>query len=177
MEALICSVNMTSPEEILPGVIFYAYRSAKPKEKVCIWNHHTLILQVSGDLVMETSDQRTSINGGQMLLIHKDQLGTLRKTPEPESYYETIVISLQEELLRKIALEDRIQADHKYAGLPNLIIPNNDYLQGYFRSLCPQRRRGRDRRYGHPESKRMRKVAVDDPAGITELSVRLFGAP
>ncbi|UEG51926.1 AraC family transcriptional regulator [Mucilaginibacter daejeonensis] len=131
---------MTSPEEILPGVIFYSYLSAKRKEKVCLWNHHTLILQVSGDLVLETSDQTISMTGGQMLLIRKDQLGTLSKTPLPGGHYETIVISLQEEVLRKIALEERIEADRKYAGLPNLIIPNNDYLQGYFRSIVPYAR-------------------------------------
>jgi len=131
---------MTSPAEILPGVIFYSYHAAERKEKVCVWNHHTLILQVSGQFILETSGQTVSMGAGDMLLIGKNQLGTLTKTPPPGGNYETIVISLQEDLLRKIALEEKLQADRKYIGSPNRLIPSNDFLQGYFHSIVPYAR-------------------------------------
>ncbi|OKS87929.1 AraC family transcriptional regulator [Mucilaginibacter polytrichastri] len=131
---------MTSPAEILPGVIFYSYLSTERKEKVCFWNHHTLILQVSGQLIMETSGQSISMTGGEMLLIGKNQLGTLTKTPLPGGNYETIVISLQEDLLRKIVLEEKLEADRKYIGPPNILIPSNEFLQGYFQSIVPYAR-------------------------------------
>lgn len=131
---------MTSPAEILPGVIFYSYCSAERKEKVCLWNHHTLILQVSGQFTMETSGQNISMDGGGMLLIGRNQLGKLIKTPLPGGNYETIVISLQEELLRKIALEEKLEANGKYLGLPNILIPTNEFLQGYFQSIVPYAR-------------------------------------
>ncbi|MBC3787900.1 helix-turn-helix domain-containing protein [Spirosoma utsteinense] len=131
---------MTSPAEILPGVIFYSYLSTERKEKVCFWNHHTLILQVSGQLTLETSGQTISMTGGEMLLIGKNQLGTLTKTPLPGGNYETIVISLQEDLLRKIVLEEKLEADRKYIGPPNLLIPANEFLQGYFQSVVPYAR-------------------------------------
>lgn len=131
---------MTSPAEILPGVIFYSYLSTERKEKVCFWNHHTLVLQVSGQFTMETSGQTISMTGGQMLLIGKNQLGTLTKTPLPGGNYETIVISLQNDLLRKIALEERLEADKKHIGPPNTLIPTNDFLQGYFQSIVPYAR-------------------------------------
>ncbi|GAB3781413.1 hypothetical protein GCM10028818_35460 [Spirosoma horti] len=131
---------MTSPAEILPGVIFYSYHAAERKEKVCVWNHHTLILQVSGQFILETSGQTVSMGAGDMLLIGKNQLGTLTKTPPPGGNYETIVISLQEDLLRKIALEEKLQADQKYIGSPNRLIPSNDFLQGYFHSIVPYAR-------------------------------------
>jgi len=131
---------MTSPAEILPGVIFYSYRSSQRTEKVCIWNHHTLILQVSGELVLDTTGQKLSVTDGELLLISKNQLGTLTKTPLPGGHYETIVISLQEELLRKIVLEEKMQADQKYEGTPNILIPYNDFLEGYFRSIVPYAR-------------------------------------
>jgi AraC-like DNA-binding protein len=131
---------MTSPAEILPGVIFYSYLSTERKEKVCFWNHHTLILQVSGQLVLETTDQQVSMMGDEMLLIGKNQLGTLTKTPLPGGNYETIVISLQEDLLRKIVLEEKLEADQKYIGPPNLLIPSNEFLQGYFKSIVPYAR-------------------------------------
>jgi AraC-like DNA-binding protein len=131
---------MTSPAEILPGVIFYSYLSSERKEKVCFWNHHTLILQVSGQLVLETSNQNISMTGGELLLIGKNQLGTLTKTPLPGANYETIVISLQEELLRKIVLEEKLDTDQKYVGPPNILVPSNPYLQGYFQSIIPYAR-------------------------------------
>jgi AraC-like DNA-binding protein len=131
---------MTSPAEILPGVIFYSYLSAERKEKACVWNHHTLILQVSGHFTLETSAQTISMEGGEVLLIGKNQLGTLTKTPVPDGNYETIVISLQEDLLRKIVLEDKLEADQKYTGRPNVLIPINEFLQGYFQSIIPYAR-------------------------------------
>jgi AraC-like DNA-binding protein len=131
---------MTSPAEILPGVIFYSYLSLERKEKVCFWNHHTLVLQVSGQLTMETLGQTISMTGGEVLLIGKNQVGTLTKTPLPGANYETIVISLQDELLRKIVLEEKIEADRKYIGPPNILIPSNEYLKGYFQSIVPYAR-------------------------------------
>lgn len=131
---------MTSPAEILPGVIFYSYLSTERKEKVCFWNHHTFVLQVSGQFVMETAGQQISMTGGGMLLIGRNQLGTLTKTPLPGGNYETIVISLQEDLLRKIVLEEKLEADRKYVGPPNILIPPNEFLQGYFHSIVPYAR-------------------------------------
>ena len=131
---------MESPAEILPGVIFYSYLSTERREKVCFWNHHTLVLQVSGQFVLETSAQHISMTGGGLLLIGKNQLGTLTKTPLPGGNYETIVISLQEDLLRKIVLEEKLEADRKYVGPPNILIPTNEFLQGYFQSIIPYAR-------------------------------------
>ena len=131
---------MESPAEILPGVIFYSYHSAERKEKVCVWNHYTLILQVSGQLILETSGQTISMADGELLLIGKNQLGTLTKLPPPGDRYETIVISLQEDLLRRVALEEKLEADGKYAGLPNVLIPANAFLRGYFQSIVPYAR-------------------------------------
>ncbi|WP_421944760.1 helix-turn-helix domain-containing protein [Pedobacter sp.] len=131
---------MESPAEILPGVIFYSYLSTQRRQKACFWNHHTLILQVSGEFALETSAQSISMEAGEMLLIGKNQLGTLTKTPGENGSYETIVISLQEDLMRKIALEEKITSEGKYVGRPNLLIPSNEFLQGYFQSIVPYAR-------------------------------------
>ncbi|MGZ3874254.1 MAG: helix-turn-helix domain-containing protein [Mucilaginibacter sp.] len=128
---------MTNPTEILPGVIFYAYLSTMRKEKVGFMSHNTLVLQVSGQLTLETAGQKISMRRGQMLLIGKNQLGQITKTPLPDEDYETIVISLQEDLLRKIALEEQIEIRQKYTGPPNILIPVDDFLDGYFQSVIP----------------------------------------
>jgi AraC-like DNA-binding protein len=99
--------------------------------------HNTLVLQVSGQFTLETASQKISMRSGEMLLIGKNQLGQITKTPPPGENYETIVISLQEDLLRKIALEEQIEIQQKYVGPPNILIPANDFLRGYFQSIIP----------------------------------------
>lgn len=128
---------MTNPTEIVPGVIFYAYLANRYKEHACFFEHHTLVLEVSGQFTLETANQRVTMRRGQMLLIRKNQLGQIIKTPLPDEDYQTIVIVLQDDLLRQIALEGRIDVKEKYDGLSNILIPANDYLQGYFQSIIP----------------------------------------
>ncbi|MDB5255891.1 MAG: helix-turn-helix protein [Chitinophagaceae bacterium] len=99
--------------------------------------HNTLVLLVSGMFTLETSGQKISMRKGEMLLIGKNQLAQITKTPLPDEDYETIVISIQEDLLRKIALEEQIEIHQKYIGPPNILIPANDFLQGYFQSVIP----------------------------------------
>jgi AraC-like DNA-binding protein len=129
---------MTNPTEIVPGIIFYSYFTTKRKDKVCFLKDNKLVLQVSGTLTFETSTQKISMSKGEMLLIGKNQLGTLTKALMPgEDAYETIVISLQEDLLRKIALEEHIETHQKYPGPRNVLIPVNAFLDGYFKSVIP----------------------------------------
>jgi AraC-like DNA-binding protein len=88
--------------------------------------------------MFETSTQEISMTKGEMLLIGKNQLGTLTKIPQPdEGCYETIVISLQDDLLRKIAMDEQIAEQQKYSGPLNVLIPANNYLKGYFQSVIP----------------------------------------
>lgn len=128
---------MTSPTEIIPGVIFFAYSSAMRKEKVAFLEHKTLVLQVSGRFSMETANQTISMGRGEMLLIQKNQLAELTKTPLEDNEYQTIIISLQEDLLRKIVLEEQIEIGQKYVGPPNILIPANDFLRAFFQSIIP----------------------------------------
>jgi hypothetical protein len=126
---------MTNPAEIIPGVIFYTYLSTERKARVGFLAHNTLVLLVSGHFTLETSVQKITMSKGEMLLIGKNQLGQITKTPLPGEDYETIIISLQEDLLRTIALEERIEMLPKYVGPPNVLIPANDFLKGYFQIL------------------------------------------
>ena len=128
---------MTNATEIVPGVIFYAYLATKQKEHAGLFTHNTLVLQVSGHFLLETASHSVTMRRGDMLLIRKNQLGQITKTPLPDEDYQTIVIILQEDLLRKIALEEQIDIQHKYTGQPNILIPPNDFLRGYFQSIIP----------------------------------------
>ncbi|WP_245899001.1 helix-turn-helix domain-containing protein [Chitinophaga niastensis] len=115
------------------------------KEKVAFMEHNTLVLQVSGQFTLETAKQRISMGRGEMLLIQKNQLGEITKTPLDGEEYQTIVISLKEDLLRKIALEEQIEIGQKYTGPSNILIPGSDFLHAFFQSVLPYVR--------HPEKK------------------------
>lgn len=128
---------MTNPTEILPGIIFYSYLSSMRKDKIGFFEHNTLVLQVSGHFTMETAGQKISMTGGQMLLIRKNQLGEITKVPLEGEDYRTIVICLQEDMLRKVALEQHIEVEHKYNGPLNVLVPVNDFLRGFFQSILP----------------------------------------
>ena len=127
-------VNAT---EIMPGVIFYSFLSTMWKEKVVFLGHTKLVLQVSGRFEMETATDRITMRRGEMLLIRKNQLAQITKTPLPDEDYQNIVICLQEDLLRTIALEERLEVRQKYSGALNILVPSNDYLQGFFQSIIP----------------------------------------
>lgn len=128
---------MTNPTEIVPEVLFYSYLSTMRKEKVAFLEHNILVLQVSGRFTMETADQKFSMEQGEMLLIRRNQLGELTKTPLNGEDYQTIVICLKEDLLRQIALEEQIEIREKYTGPTNILIPGNDFLHAFFQSVLP----------------------------------------
>ena len=128
---------MINPTEIIPGVLFYSYYSSLRKEKVAFLEHNMLVLQVSGRFTMETASEKFSMERGEMLLIRRNQLGELTKTPLNDEGYQTIVICLKEDLLRQIALEEQIETGKKYTGPNNIIIPGNDFLDAFFKSVIP----------------------------------------
>lgn len=107
------------------------------KEKVAFLENHTLVLQVAGRFTLQTATERISMEQGEMLLIQKNQLGEITKMPPEGGNYQTIVISLKEDLLRKIALEEQIEPGSKYTGVPNVLIPGNDFLNAFFQSVIP----------------------------------------
>jgi AraC-like DNA-binding protein len=145
----------THTTEILSGGIFHSYHSAFRKEHVAFLAHNNLVFLASGEFLMETATEKVSLEKGGMLLIRKNQLGQITKMPLPGEDYETIVISLREEILRKMALEAEYEPGPKYAGPSNVPIPANEFLQGFFRSVLP---------YARAKSASM-------PAGMGELKI------
>lgn len=129
--------SMTNPTEIIPGVLFYSYYASMRRERVAFLHDNTLVLQVSGRFSLQTASEKISMEGGQMLLIRKNQLGEITKIPLDGQDYQTIVISLKEDLLRKIAIEEQIEIKEKHTGPSNILIPGNDFLHAFFQSLLP----------------------------------------
>lgn len=128
---------MKNPTEIITGVLFYSFLSETRKEKVGFFEQSALILLVSGNFKLETATEKIALKQGEMLLLRKNQLGELTKIPTENGGYQSIVIFLKEDLLRKIALEEKIATVRKYTGPQNFVIPRNDFLLGFFQSVLP----------------------------------------
>ncbi|RFM33555.1 helix-turn-helix domain-containing protein [Chitinophaga silvisoli] len=126
-------------------IIFRTFLSTLRKEDVAFLEHNILLLQVAGQYTLETADQKVSLKKGQLLLIGKNQLGQVTKQPLPGEDYETILISLQEDMLRNIALEEQVEVTQPYTGPRNIRIPSNDFLQGFFQSIQPYVRKPADK--------------------------------
>ena len=123
--------------DIIPGSIVYSQITKKEREKDKFLTESVLALQISGQLTLETSSQRISTKGGDILLVRKHQLAKFTKTPLPGEDYKIIFILLSEDTLRKYALENQIETRQKYNGKRNIFIPQNEFLQGFFQSLIP----------------------------------------
>ena len=123
--------------EIVPGSIVYSQVTEKEREKDKFLAESVLILQIAGQLTLETSSQKISTKRGDMLLVRKYQLAKFTKTPLQGEEYKVIFILLNEDTLRKYALENQVETRQKYNGKPNIFIPENEFLQGFFQSLIP----------------------------------------
>jgi len=165
---------MTNPTEIIPGVLFYSYYASVRKDKVAFLEHTTLVMQVSGRFTMETASEKFSMEQGQMLLIRRNQLGELTKTPLNDESYQTIVICLKEDLLRQIALEEQIEPGEKYSGPSNILIPGNDFLNAFFQSIIPYVRHSEEKITNAVGMLKIREVVLLLLHTIPELKDFLF---
>lgn len=123
--------------EIIPGILFHGYSSEKKRETVAFLEDITLVLQVSGCFSLETAQERVSIDKGTILLIGRNQLGQITKSPSNGESFQTIIICLKEDLLRQIALDENVEIAGKFEGATNIIIPDSDFFRSYFQSLLP----------------------------------------
>jgi len=131
-------------------------------------------MQVSGRFTMETASEKFSMEQGQMLLIRRNQLGELTKTPLNDESYQTIVICLKEDLLRQIALEEQIEPGEKYSGPSNILIPGNDFLNAFFQSIIPYVRHSEEKITNAVGMLKIREVVLLLLHTIPELKDFLF---
>ncbi|HMH23259.1 MAG TPA: AraC family transcriptional regulator [Puia sp.] len=123
--------------DIIPGSIVYSWITEKEREKDGFLSESVLALQISGQLTLETSSQKISTKRGDVLLMRKHQFVKMTKTPLPGEDYKIIFILLSQDIIKKYALENQVEVREKYKGKPNVFIPKNEFIQGFFQSLIP----------------------------------------
>jgi AraC-like DNA-binding protein len=128
---------MNHSADIIPGCIVYAQHAEKEREKDGFFAESVLAYQISGQLTLETSSQKVTTKPGEVLLMRKHQLVKMTKTPLNGDDYKIIFILLSETVLRKYALENQLDVKGPYKGKPNIFIPKNEFIHGFFQSLIP----------------------------------------
>lgn len=128
---------VTTSTDIVPGSIVYTQLAEKQREKDKFLAETVLAWQISGQLTLETSSQKISTKPGDSILMRKHQLVKMTKTPLHGEDYKIIFILLSPDVLRKYALENQVEAGEKYNGKSIVVIPGNEFMQGFFLSLLP----------------------------------------
>lgn len=123
--------------EIVPGRIVYSLNTAEERIRDGVVPENLLVMQISGQLLFETSTEKILTKPGDMLLIRKNQLAKATKIPSDDGVYKTILIVLSGDTLRRYALEHGLEPAEKYKGEPNIFITQNAFLEGFFKSLLP----------------------------------------
>ncbi|MFC3199953.1 helix-turn-helix domain-containing protein [Parapedobacter deserti] len=123
--------------EIVPGRMVYSLNTEKERIRDGLIPESLLVLQISGQLLFETSSEKILTQAGDMLLVRKNQLAKATKIPADDGAYQTILILLNSDTLRKYALEHQVETTQKYKGAPNILLPQNEFLEGFFKSLMP----------------------------------------
>lgn len=137
---------MKNSNHIETNRVVFSMITEKEREKDDFLSESMLVLQVSGKLTMETSIEKISTLPGNILLMRKYQLVKVSKMPFDGEDFSTIIILLNDDVLRKYALKEKIEINEKYKGKSNIFISQNEYLKGFFKSLIP---------YGNKTQKKM----------------------
>ena len=98
---------------------------------------HSLWLILSGSMEAATDSGVEVLGTGTLYLSRKNQLVSAVKKPDGEKPFTGISIFLDQASLKKYSLEHRVAAGAPYLGEPNVRLPLDPFMKGYFDSLIP----------------------------------------
>lgn len=123
--------------EIQANVFVLTIGADKKKESDRFLSESVLAMQISGQLALETNNDRITMNPGNFLLVRKHQFVKVTKSPSETETHKAMLLTFDEEVLRNYSLENRIENAEKYNGPFNILFTENAFLRGLFSSLIP----------------------------------------
>jgi len=124
-------------EHLFSESIVYSLAAAKLTEYDNLLTESVLLLQLSGEMTFETSEDSIIAKPGEVYLVRKHQFVKTTKTPKDNKQYNALMFILKEDILRAYALEKQLDNLAKYHGKKNILLAQNTYLKGFFDSLLP----------------------------------------
>lgn len=128
---------MNEQNYIETGNLIFSFHTEKEKEKDGFLSNTILTFQLSGRLTLETSTEKIQTKSNDILLVRKNQLVKVSKSPFEGEAFRTITIIFEEKTLRNYALKNEIKIQQKYKGKLNILIPETPFLKGFVVSLLP----------------------------------------
>ena len=125
------------PDNIFSENIVYSLDTKKQTEYDNLLWESVLLLQVSGQMIFETSSEKITAHPGEIYLVRKHQFIKTTKTPINNEEYKAVLFILKEDVLRKYALERNLNVREKYKDKANLRLGESPYIKCFFNSLKP----------------------------------------
>lgn len=123
--------------EIPLDAFVFTIGAERKKESDRFLSNSMLAMQISGQLELETNNEKIIMKPGNFLLVRKHQFVKVTKIPTDKEEQKAILLTLNEDILRKYSLENRVETVVKYNGPSNILIAENSFLTGFFSSLVP----------------------------------------
>lgn len=117
--------------------ILYSYSSNREKDQGWLVPQHILWLLVSGTMEVVTPTGVEAYGKDTLCLVKKNQLLKVIKKPESDKPFMGIGILLDQKSLENYTTEHNLKAGDDYKGEPNVMLPLDPFLKGYFDSLKP----------------------------------------
>lgn len=128
---------MKGTNEIIFDKLVYSCAFEKYRGNEEFIPEHFLGFQLSGETHAFYADGNTVISENQIILVRKNQLLRTVKYPGKSGKYQFISISLDSEILRQYALENKIIVENSNNKKQKLFFEPDEFLNAYFLSLSP----------------------------------------
>ncbi|REC62235.1 AraC family transcriptional regulator [Chryseobacterium pennae] len=128
---------MEGTKETIFDRLVYSCQFSKHRGSEEFMPEHLLGLQLSGETHAVYPGGTVVIPENSIVLIKRNQLIRWTKYPAKDGQYKFVSITLDQEVLQKYALENKIEVAGKYAGGQRLFFEADDFLKSYFSSLAP----------------------------------------
>lgn len=128
---------MAESSEIIFDKLVYSCAFEKYRGHEEFIPEHFLGFQLSGETHAFYADGNTVISENQILLVRKNQLIRTIKYPGKSGKYQFISISLDSEILRQYALENKIISENSNQNRQKIFFEPDEFLNAYFLSLSP----------------------------------------
>ena len=117
--------------EILMSCVEEKYFNAE-----AVWEYHSLMRIISGEMKIVLSDDSFTFQAGDTLLVPRNQLSTVIKKPKDGQPYKSILVSLRQERLKEYYTQKKFR-DIKPSEQKIKRFGKSPLLDSYFASMMP----------------------------------------
>lgn len=128
---------MEGTKEIIFDRLVYSCQFKQHRGYEEFMPEHLLGFQLSGETHAVYPSGTIVIPENTVVLIKRNQLIRTTKYPSKSGEYKFISITLDQVVLQKYALENKIEIQDVYTGTQKLFFEPDDFLHSYFISLAP----------------------------------------